>query len=210
MIEWRITGREYSNCNCDYGCPCQFNALPTTGDCSAIAGYLIDQGHFGDVKLDGLRVVGIYTWPGPIHEGNGSLKMIIDERADDAQRDALLKIVMGEETEEMATMWAVFATMVTTVYDPVFMAIDLGIDVDERTSHISVEGLVESKGEPIRNPITGAVHRARIDLPNGFEFEIAEMGSGTSTSKGEIKLEFTDSYGQFARIDLNNQGVVRA
>ena len=107
-------------------------------------------------------------------------------------------------------MWAVFATMVTTVYDPVFMAIDLGIDVDERTSHISVEGLVESKGEPIRNPITGAVHRARIDLPNGFEFEIAEMGSGTSTSKGEIKLEFTDSYGQFARIDLNNQGVVRA
>ena len=28
MIKWEIKGREFGNCNCDYGCPCQFNALP--------------------------------------------------------------------------------------------------------------------------------------------------------------------------------------
>ena len=210
MIPWRIKGREFNNCNCDYGCPCQFNARPTHGDCAAITGYQIDEGHFGDVKLGGLRVVSVYTWPGPVHEGNGTMQFIIDERADGRQRDALLKIVMGEETEAMATMWSVFAHMVTTTLNPVFATIDLELDVDARTARLAVPGLVEGKGEPIRNPVTGAVHRARIDLPNGFEFKLAEMASGTSRSTGGIKLEFTDSYSHLANLDLCNSGIVRA
>ena len=41
MIEWTIRGREFANCNCSYGCPCQFNALPTDGTCKAAADSLI-------------------------------------------------------------------------------------------------------------------------------------------------------------------------
>ena len=63
--------------------------------------------------------------------------------------------------------------------------------------------------EPIRNPVTGNIHRARIDLPHGFEYEIAEMGSASTTTTGEIKLAFENSYGQFAEIHLSNTGVVR-
>lgn len=209
MIPWHIKGREFSNCNCDYGCPCQFNALPTHGDCAAITGYMFDQGTFGDVVLDGLQAVVVYSWPGPVHAGDGSMQVIIDERADAAQRDALLKIIMGEETEEMATMWSIFAHMVTTVMEPLFEPIEFNLDVDGRTANITVPGLIQAHGEPIRNAVTGKEQRARIDLPNGFEFLIAEMGSGTSTSSGVIKLEFTDSYGQFANIELTNAGVVR-
>jgi hypothetical protein len=209
MIPWYIKAREFSNCNCDYGCPCQFNALPTHGDCKAIAGYQIDKGTFGDTKLDGLRIAAVYSWPGPIHEGGGQMQLIVDERADEAQRDALLKIMMGEETEEMATMWAVFTQMVTDVKEPLFRPVEFEVDVDNRTAKLIVPGLIEARGEPIRNSVTGELHRARIDLPNGFEFLMAEMGSGTSKSTGEIELEFTDSYGQFANIELNNSGVVR-
>ena len=25
--KWTIKGREFVNCNCSYGCPCQFNGL---------------------------------------------------------------------------------------------------------------------------------------------------------------------------------------
>ena len=71
---WEIKGRELGNCNCAYGCPCQFNALPTHGDCHAVVGYQIDEGHHGDVRLDGLRAALIASWPGPIHEGNGTIK----------------------------------------------------------------------------------------------------------------------------------------
>ena len=68
---WTIHGREFVNCNCSYGCPCQFNGLPTHGHCQAVAGMQIEQGHHGDTKLDGLKFVGIFRWPGAIHEGKG-------------------------------------------------------------------------------------------------------------------------------------------
>ena len=64
-------------------------------------------------------------------------------------------------------------------------------------------------GEPIRNPVTGDEHRVRIDMPNGFEFSLAEMGSGTSKAMGPIAFDLNDSYGQFAHIHLDNHGVVR-
>ena len=110
-IDWRIKGEEFANCNCSYGCPCQFNALPTHGFCCAAAGFQIEQGRFGDVKLDGLRAAGLYRWPGPVHEGNGTMQLIVDKSADARQREALLKIMNGEETDEFATMWFVFSAM---------------------------------------------------------------------------------------------------
>ena len=209
MIEWRIKGREFANCNCDYGCPCQFNALPTHGNCEAAVGFQIDEGHFGDVRLDGLRAAGIYSWPKAVHEGNGTMQLIVDEKADEAQRDALLRIMRGEETEPMTTMWSVYAHMTTTVLEPLFKPIDFEVDVEARTARLSVPGVIEGSGEPIRNPVTGNIHRARIDLPHGFEYEIAEIGSGTTKTMGGIELNLESSYGQFAELHLSNTGVVR-
>ena len=209
MIEWRVRAREFANCNCDYGCPCQFNALPTHGNCEAAVGIQIDEGNFGDVKLDGLRVAGIYHWPGPVHEGKGTMQLIVDERADEAQRDALLRIMRGEETEPMATMWSVYSTMTTEELEPLFKPIEFEVDVENRTARLVVPGSIEGKGEPILNPVTGDIHRARIDLPHGFEYELAEMGSGTTTTQGPIALDLQKSYGQFAELHLSNKGVVR-
>ena len=209
MTEWRIKGRELANCNCSYGCPCQFNALPTDGTCKAAVGYQIDEGHFGDVDLSGVRAAGVYTWPGAVHEGNGTMQLIIDERASDAQREAMLKIMQGEETEPMATMWSVYTAMCSKRLEPLFKPIELEIDVEARTGRIEVPGVFETKGEPIRNPVTGDPHRVRIDMPQGFEYEIAEIGSASTKATGEIKLDLKDSYGQFAEIHLTGTGVVR-
>ena len=209
MTEWRIKGRELTNCNCSYGCPCQFNALPTDGTCKAAVGYQIDEGHFGDVDLSGVRAAGVYTWPGAVHEGNGTMQLIIDERASDAQREAMLKIMQGEETEPMATMWSVYTAMCSKRLEPLFKPIELEIDVEARTGRIEVPGVFETKGEPIRNPVTGDPHRVRIDMPQGFEYEIAEIGSASTKATGEIKLDLKDSYAQFAEIHLTGTGVVR-
>lgn len=208
-IDWEIKAREFANCNCSYGCPCQFNAPPTHGNCCAAVGYQIDEGHFGEVKLDGVRAAGLYSWPGAIHEGNGTMQLLVDESADDGQRAAMLKIMMGEETEPMATMWSVFTATVTTVHEPLSKPIEFEVDVDARTARLSIPGVVETTGEPIRNPVTGNPHRARIDLPHGFEYSLAEIGSGTTKATGAIELELKDSYGQFARIHLTQNGVVR-
>jgi hypothetical protein len=135
MMQWSVKGREFANCNCSYGCPCQFNALPTHGFCEAAVGFQFDEGHFGDVRLDGLRAGAIYQWPGPVHLGNGAMQLIIDERADARQRDALTKIMSGKETNDGATMWWVFAAMCSTQHPPLFLPIKLEIDVDGRRTH---------------------------------------------------------------------------
>lgn len=82
----RTKGRGFQNCNCNYGCPCQFNALPTYGNSEAVMGYAIEQGNFGEINLDGLRIAGVYSWPSPVHEGDGRMQLIIDESANDQQR----------------------------------------------------------------------------------------------------------------------------
>jgi len=207
-IEWTIQGKEFGNCNCSYGCPCQFNGLPTHGWCEAAMGYQIETGHFGDVKLDGLRGASIYQWPGPVHLGNGTMQLIVDERADAKQRDALVRIMSGQETNEMATMWWVYSAMCPHKLEPLFMPIKLEIDVDARKAELVVLGVLEAFGEPIRNPVSGAEHRARIDLPHGFEYRLAEIGSGRTKATGKIKLDLKDTYAQFARIHLSDKGVV--
>jgi hypothetical protein len=207
-IDWQIKGKEFANCNCSYGCPCQFNALPTHGFCCAVAGFQIEQGRFGDVKLDGLRAAGLYRWPGPVHEGNGTMQLIVDKSADARQREALLKIMNGQETDQFATMWFVFSAMAPNKLEPVFEKIDFVVDVDARRARLVIPGIVESVGEPIKNPVTGLEHRARIDIPHGFEYRLAEIGSGRTTTSGKIKLDLKDTYGQFARIHLSNKGIV--
>lgn len=208
MIKWEIKGRELATCNCDTGCPCQFNSLPTNGDCSAIVGIQIDQGRFGDVKLDGVRAIGILSWPGAIHEGRGKALIIVDEKANDAQREAMLKILSGQETEPGATIFNVFAATLEQVFDPVFKPIDMEIDVERRKGGFKVSGLVDASASPILNPITGQEHRARIDLPQGFEYRVAEIAKGRSKSSGPLPLSFTDTHAHFCKLHMTQSGVV--
>jgi len=209
MTPWEIKGRELVNCTCTYGCNCQFNGLPDKGHCHAVAGIQIDEGHHGQIRLDGLRIAAIFKWPGAIHEGNGEAIAFVDENADPQQREALLRIMTGQDTDPFATMFAVYASTVSKMNPPVFTKIDLELDVDGRKARILVKDYIETKGQPIRNKVTGAESRAQIVLPNGFEYEIAEIGSGTTKTQGSIQLDLKASYGQFAHLHLNNKGVVR-
>lgn len=210
MTEWEIKGRELVNCSCDYGCNCQFDGLPDKGYCHAVAGIQIDEGHHGQTRLDGLRVAAIFKWPGPIHEGDGEALAFVDANADEQQREALLKIMTGQDTDPFATMFAVFASTVTRMHDPVFTDIELELDIDGRRGRIFVKDYIDTTGEPIVNKVTGAPTRAQIVLPAGFEYAVADIGSASSRTTGPMELSLTDSYGQFAHLHLNNHGVVRA
>lgn len=208
IIDWYVEGIEFGNCNCAYGCPCQFEALPTNGDCRGFEVLRIDKGHFGDVVLDGLKVAMVYAWPGPIFEGNGELQVIIDERADTRQREALVKILHGEETEEAATHWWVYRAMSNTVHEPLFKPIDYEVDIEARSARVLIPDVLESVGSPIKSPAGGQEHRVRIDIPSGIEFELAEIGSATTTSTAAIKLDLKDTYGQFNILRHSGRGVV--
>lgn len=212
MVDWYVEGVEFGNCNCSYGCPCQFEALPTYGNCRGFEVLRIDKGHFGDVDLTGLKSAMFYAWPGPIFEGKGQLQAIIDERADEKQREALETILHGKETGEAATHWWVFCAMSDTIHDTLFKPIDFEVDIEGRTARAVIPGVLESTGSPIRPPHSDGEHRVRIDIPNGIEFELAEVGSATTKTGSEsaVVLDLKDSYGQFNLLRHSGTGVVHA
>jgi hypothetical protein len=208
MIDWSVEGVEFGNCNCDYGCPCQFEQRPTRGHCHGFEVVRIDKGHFGDVPLNGLYLALLYAWPGAIFEGGGAMQAIIDERADERQREALVTIVHGGETEEAKTHWWVFHAMSSTVHPPLFKPIEFEIDIERRRARVVIPGVLNATGRPIVSPATGEEHRVRIDIPNGIEFELAEIGSASAKASGTISLELEDSYGQFNILRHSGTGVV--
>ena len=209
MKDWSVQGEELANCNCNFGCPCQFGVLPTTGNCEAVIIYDITSGHYGDVRLDGLKAAGIYYWPGPIHEGNGQMQIIVDERATPEQKAAIEAIINGEDTEEMATMWFVYSAMSPNKHPTLSAPIELEWNLEDRTGKAKVGDIFDVEVKPIPNIVSGEPHRISIQLPHGFEFRHAEMASGKSKTKGgEIDLSFDATHAHLAKLNLSGQGVV--
>jgi hypothetical protein len=168
----------------------------------------IDEGHFGDVKLDGLKFVGLFAWPKAIHEGHGEGLPVLDERATPAQREALLKILGGQETDPFATIFSVIAAMTEKLHEPQFKAIEFEANEEERTGRFAVKGLVEATAQPIRNPVTGAAHRARVVLPHGFEYTEAEYASSSVKSSGPVTLDWAGRHAHFATLHLGPHGII--
>ena len=92
MKDWYIEGIAYGNCNCAYGCPCQFEAEPTHGNCRGFEVIRIDKGHFEEIDLSGLKVAMLYAWPGLISDGNGEMQAVIDVPESDIRKVAILSV----------------------------------------------------------------------------------------------------------------------
>ena len=168
--KWQITGDYILACNCDYGCPCNFNARPTMGFCQAAVGFQVSDGAYGDVRLGGLRAFMAATWPGAIHEGNGVAAYYIDEGASPAQREALAKILTGQAG---GPPWAVFASTFSHVIGPHFVKISMKVAGKE--TDVSVDGRIRISFQPIRNPVTKAEAYPKVVLPQGFVFQEGEQ-----------------------------------
>ncbi len=207
-IDWMIKGPELATCNCDWGCPCQFNSLPTHGDCRAAIAMRIDQGHFGETRLDGLHWVVLVAWPKAIHLGGGEALPIVDERASPAQRQALLQILSGQETEPGATVFNVFAGTYKTVHEPLFKPIEFEANVEDRTGRFRVEGIIDAAVQPIHNPVTGQAHRVQVTLPQGFEYHTAEFATSRTHASGTIALGWDGRHAHLARLHLTGKGAV--
>lgn len=206
-VDWMIKTRQIGTCNCNYGCPCEFNAPPTRGYCEGSMALEITEGHYADVRLDGLRVAGIYRWPGALHEGGGTWWSIIDRRASEAQVEALATILGGKE-QAPTTGFAIYASTVEHEPEPMMADIEFEFDLDRAEGRFRVTGVVDAYVEPIRNPVTGAPYRAAIKLPGGFEFREAEMASSRFTTQGELVMSEQGCYGLLTFVTYGPEGII--
>lgn len=204
--DWRLEGEWLKSCNCDFGCPCDFNSRPTNGDCRGLLGMRITRGHFGDTRLDGLSFFVTVHFPGPLHEGNGEAQPIVDERASQAQREALFTIMSGAHSAE-GTLFHIFSLIVTKMHDPVFAPVELTFDKNARRANLRIPGVLENEVEPIKNPVTGAPHRIQVVMPEGFEHIEGEIASGDIRSLAAIRFETVGSHSTLAHVVQTPQGV---
>jgi len=206
---WELHGTEFGNCNCDWGCPCQFNSPSTHGLCQFSSGGHIKKGFFNDISLDDLKWALIAAFPGEIAEGNGREQIIIDERASPEQREALKKILHGESTEPGATHFNVYASMCTELLEPLYLPIDYAINIEERTGYVNIPGVMESTGSPIIDEFSGESFHVGISRPKGsFEYTYAEIGTASTKTQGAIALELNNSFGQFNELHFNQSGII--
>jgi hypothetical protein len=169
--DWTLRGTVVVACNCDYGCPCNFNALPTHGKCEGGWTWHVEEGRIGETSLDGLNFTVVVNWPGAIHEGNGSAVILVDERADDSQREAIATLVSGD----VGGPWGVLAWTWPTIDGP--HPVPYSVDVDGIATRVEAGELLLVESEPIRNPVTGAeVHPGAV-LPEGIIFKRGDFGS---------------------------------
>jgi hypothetical protein len=200
--EWLIEGPYVKSCNCDAGCPCDFNQNPTHGKCEGIAAMRIDKGHFGDVDLAGLCWGTAYHWPGALHEGNGDIQPFVDERADEQQRNAILQVLSGQHG---GTFFQVLAVVAPNVKNPVYCPIDFEWDIDERSARVRFGEIIENESETLRGIDPPDPYRIRVSIPGGMEYTnndgIAEIASTKRlVSTGDIAFEIAGGHTSLAYV----------
>jgi hypothetical protein len=181
-IKWRLKGKYLKNCNCDPGCPCEFWARPTHGGCE-------------------------YRWPGPLHEGNGTVLPILDERSSPAQRDAVLQILSGKAGN---AWFEVVSTLVTKVLEPKIGRIEFKHDLKRRKARIVVPNLLETTSEPIKDIVTGGAHVVDMLLPNGMEYKKGVVCQATvNRSTSPIGYDWPGSHSTLAYVEHTHAGLAR-
>jgi hypothetical protein len=187
--EWALRGTVFIACNCDYGCPCNFNARPTQGYCEGQWTWHIDEGRFGGVDLDGLTLTIAVKWPGAIHEGDGNALILFDERADEAQQAALRTLVGGD----VGGPWGVLAWTWPTIDGPHLVPYD--VVEDGVGFRVRAGDLFELESEPIRNPVTQAEVTPGAVLPQGIILKRPDFGSSKRLRVGgKLEYEYSGRY----------------
>ena len=195
---WKLRGQVILACNCDYGCPCNFNALPTTGKCEGNWNWHITDGRYGDVPLSGLTFSLAVNWPAAIHQGNGDALIAVDERANPAQREAILALLAGKA----GGPWKILATTIAKASEPQFVPYEVKFDGHRSRVRAGKNVIVEM--EPVKNPVTKAEVHPRVLLPEGMVFKDGMLGaSSTFRVAGPVNFEHSGKYAAAAEFEYS-------
>jgi hypothetical protein len=207
MTEWHIEGEWFKNCNCDPGCPCDFNQRPTLRYCEGMAAMRIMKGHFGDVDLAGVKWGGIVRWPGALHEGNGEIVPFIDSGTTEKQRNAIFEIASGKHGD---TFMQVINYICPTAHAPVVAPIAWEFDLEERRGRVRVGDVLESDVETLRGIEPPDPYRILVRIPGGMEYTGPNNEAETALSKrlvartGPIEFDLRDKHSSMAYVHHGN------
>jgi hypothetical protein len=177
---------QIESCNCPPNCPCQFAGLPTNGSCHFLIGYHVQNGTFGEVRLDGAKFVVICMYPGAIHQGDGSAALFVDESLAEPQVNALAQILSGKHG---GMPWEALAATVTSFDGPVRSKIEM--KVNGTHSSFRIPGVLELQQTPLRDSVSGAEKEVHIVYPKGgFFWNDGNVCTSAAMKAAHGKLSF--------------------
>jgi hypothetical protein len=197
---WRIAGELLGSCNCDWGCPCNFQAPPTYGFCDGFYTIAVHRGHYGDVDLDGTRFVTGGHAPASIHLGEGTSILILDEDLSPPQRAAIERLWRGGG---VGSPFDEFASVTTQWFEPIIASIQLTLDGMRSTVKVAEGSIYDLALERVRNPVTGEEEITVLDHPTGFSSKRAELGTSTTAmfATDVATWDHSGKYAEYARIE---------
>jgi hypothetical protein len=195
---WTMSGTVLISCNCAYGCPCNFNALPTSGKCEGEWTWQVDKGSYDGTELAGVIFTIAVNWPGAIHEGNGEGLLLVDDKASSEQREVIHSLAKGEA----GGPWGILAWTWPTLHGP--EAVPYELTLDGIHSRVRAGDFLEVELEPIRNPVTGAEVTPGAVLPQGIVFKRGEFASTkTYHVGGPLAIYYDGTYGAIAPFEYS-------
>ncbi|MCQ6551744.1 DUF1326 domain-containing protein [Streptomyces sp. C10-9-1] len=187
---WHLAGDWFDVCKCAIPCPCTFAQPPTYGDCEGVLAWHIQEGNFGDVRLDGLNVVMLGSFvgnPWTRSHTDPYAAVFFDDRADDRQRAALQSIFGGEVGGWPAEFGEMFGPEMRGVE---FAPVRVEVDDDLATWHAEIPGRVSASAEALTGPTTPEGARVQVLNAPG-----SEVGPGQVATWGRATTDNADAYG---------------
>src|SRR5437762_2344544 len=160
--QWKLKVEQLMACNCNWGCPCSFDAPPTYGKCETALAYRIAKGKYGGVTLDGLKFILVAAWPKAIHLGHGRGVLFLDAQATGPKREALEAIATAKAGGPMN----IYMSMMTE--PPEVRTARIEFRFIGKRSRFRIGNRVRVEFEPMRNPVTGEDHFLIGQLPTGL------------------------------------------
>ena len=197
MTNWAIEGQYMETCNCAFICPCigsNLAAQPTEGDCKAAIAMRIDRGNKDSVKLDGLAFIVLLHSPSAMAEGNIKVGLIIDDKADEEQTDAIAAIATGAEGGPMAALGPLVGEVAGIEKRSIVFENDgmkYAVKAEELVEQ-SLEGVpsASAEGEPIFLENTCHPVSSKLALANAKTSSIHAFGIDWDDSSGTRNAHF--------------------
>ncbi len=196
--KYSLKGHMLSGCNCDWGCPCNFEIAPSYGNCEGVYMWHVESGSYDGISLDGTTFGQFGLYPEAIHLGNGIVFDIIDEKLSPEQRQAVETILTEVEP------FRVFHDLATTFLG--FQYKQMELHLDGIRSGLKIPGVLDLKLDAMKNPVTGEDELATLTKPTGFTANVSELcNAETFTFEvGGKSYDHSGKYGEFCPFEYSN------
>jgi hypothetical protein len=193
--DWHLRGEWFDVCSCKLPCPCTFAQEPTHGDCLFTLAWQVHEGHYEDVRLDGLGVVALGEFEGNMWIGDpdATMKLMfyIDAKGDERQREALEQIFTGKAGGWPGEFGSLIGELRGIEYAPIHF------EAHPELEHWKVEipGRVDAGATALTGPTADPSRRVQLVNAPGSEVGPGQVATwGVVTADHAEGFEFSHAY----------------